>query len=393
VAGVQPQPPAASRPDRFDFDRVIPRRGTSSFKWDRYPSEQLPLWVADMDFAAPPVVLDALRRRIDHGVLGYALVSDSLTEAIAGHLHSQYGWSIEREWLVLLPGVVPGLMLTCWAFAEAGDEVMLITPAYPPFFEVAASRERRILTVPAAEEDGRYLLPLEAMEAAVTPRTRVLLFCHPHNPFGRVWDRDELAAVHDFCRRHELVLCSDEIHCDLILDDIRHVPSATVGEDAPARTVTLMSPSKTFNLPGLQFAFAVIPDAGLRRRFRDAGGGLFDHDYPGVFGSTAAEAAYRQGEPWRRALLEYLRGNRDLVERFVRDELPGFSVAHAQATYLAWIDARCCLPREPGALFAEGGVALSDGGHFGAPGYVRLNFGCPRSLLREALARMRAAVA
>jgi len=249
-----------------------------------------------------------------------------------------------------------------------------------------------MLAVASFVRDGRWQLPLAAMEAAVTPATRVLVFCHPHNPFGRVWSRDELKQVVDFCRRHDLVLCSDEIHCDLILDDARHVPTVTVDEAAKERTITLMAPSKTFNLPGLQFAYAVIPDADLRRRFRDAGGGLFEHDLPGVFGIAATEAAYRDGGPWRQALLEYLRGNRDMIERFVADELPGFGTTHVEATYLAWLDARCCLPREPYRLFLEAGVALSEGSHFGAPGYVRLNFGCPRSVLQKALERMAAAV-
>lgn len=387
---MNPQSASSDPGQRFDFDRVIRRRGTASFKWDTYTPDRLPLWVADMDFAAPPVVLEALRRRVDHGVFGYAVMPDSLYEAIAAHLLHRYGWRIEHDWIVILPGVVPGLALACWAFAEAGDEVMLITPAYPPFFEVACARDRRMLAIPSTVLDGRWQLPLEAMEAAVTPRTRVLLFCHPHNPIGRVWSREELVQVQEFCRRHDLILCSDEIHCDLILDDLSHVPGATVHESAPERTITLMAPSKTFNLPGLQFAFAVIPDADLRRRFRDAGGGLVEHDLPGVFGVAATEAAYREGEPWRQALLEYLRGNRDLVERFVAEELPGFGTTHVEATYLAWLDARCCLPAEPYRLFLDAGVALSEGGDFGAPGYVRLNFGCPRSVLLEALRRMAA---
>jgi len=229
------------------------------------------------------------------------------------------------------------------------------------------------------------------MEAALTPDTRLFVLCHPHNPLGRVWRRDELAAIVDFCRRHDLVLCSDEIHCDLVLDDLPHVPTATLSTEAAARTVTLMSPSKTFNLPGLNFAYAIIPDPGLRGRYLAAGDGLLP--FPGCFALTAAEAAYREGGPWHTALLDYLRGNRDLVERVVMEQLGPLTTTHVEATYLAWLDARGLGLPDPARTFREAGVALSDGADFGAPGWLRLNFACPRSTLHEALARMKRAVA
>ncbi len=229
------------------------------------------------------------------------------------------------------------------------------------------------------------------MEAALTADTRVLLFCHPHNPLGRVWDADEVAAIADFCRRHELVLCSDEIHCDLILDDLAHVPAATVSADAAARTVTLMSPSKTFNLPGLNFAFAVIPDAEVRRRFRAAAAGLLP--FPGCFAIAAAEAAYRDGDDWLQELLVYLRGNRDLVETVVAESLPGVTMTHVEATYLAWLDVRGLDLADPGGACVRAGAALSDGATFGAHGYLRLNFACPRGMLEEGLRRVRLALA
>jgi cystathionine beta-lyase len=227
------------------------------------------------------------------------------------------------------------------------------------------------------------------MEAALTPDTRVLILCHPHNPLGRVWRRDEVAAIVDFCHRHDLVLCSDEIHCDLVLDDLEHVPAATLSVEAAARTVTLMSPSKTFNLPGLNFGVAIVPDPGLRKRFCAAAEGLLPD--PGCFALAAAEAAYREGGPWLDELLEYLRGNRDLIERFVAEKLPGMTTTHVEATYLAWLDARGLGFADPARAFRQAGVALSDGIEFGAPGFLRLNFACPRSTLEEALERMRRA--
>ena len=286
--------------DAAFFDRPIERRGTASFKWDMYGEDALPLWVADMDFASPPPVVEALAAAVEHGVFGYALAPDSLVEAIVEHLERRYGWSIEPEWIAWLPGIVPGLNLACEAFAAAGEGVMTVTPVYPPFLEAPGNRHRRLVTVPAELRDGRWELPLAAMEAAVTPDVRVLFFCHPHNPLGRVWRRDEVEAVLDFCRRHDLLLVSDEIHCDLILDDLAHVPSALAGPEDAARIVTFMSPSKTFNLPGLNFAFAIVADKETRHRLLRPAEGLLP--FPGCFAISAAEAAYREGGEWHEGL-------------------------------------------------------------------------------------------
>jgi len=367
------------------FDRPIARRGTASFKWDMYEAGVLPLWVADMDFASPPPVAEALAAAVEHGVFGYALAPDSLGEAIVAHLERRYRWRVEPEWIAWLPGIVPGLNLACEAFAGPGEGVMTVTPVYPPFLEAPANRRRRLITVPAAVREGRWELPLDGMEAAVTPDTRVLLFCHPHNPLGRVWRRDEVVAVLDFCRRHDLVLVSDEIHCDLILDDLAHVPSALAGPDDADRIVTFMSPSKTFNLPGLNFAFAIAADKKVRRRLlRPAKGFL---PFPGYFAIGAAEAAYRHGGEWHDALLAYLRGNRDVLEATVA-ELPRVTMTHVEATYLAWLDVRELGLEDPAAACRSAGVALSAGAAFGDPAYLRLNFGCPRATLDEALRRL-----
>ena len=375
--------------DSSFFDARIERRDTASFKWDMYGEDELPLWVADMDFASPPPVVEALEARAAHGVFGYALTTCSLVEAIAAHFERRYGWRIEEDWIVWLPSVVPGLNLACDAFAAPGEAVMTVTPVYPPFLGAPANRDRRLITVPAKLADGRWELPLDGMEAAVTPDTRVLLFCHPHNPLGRVWRRDEVEAVLDFCRRHDLVLVSDEIHCDLILDDVAHVPAATLaGPDDAGRIVTLSSPSKTFNLPGLNYAFAIVPDEELRQRFVRPGKGLLP--FPGCFAVTAAEAAYRDGGEWHAALLDYLRGNRDALEAFVAAELPRVRMTHVEATYLAWLDVRELGLEDPAAACRSAGVALSAGAAFGDPAYLRLNFGCPRATLDEALRRLTA---
>ncbi len=367
------------------FDRPPDRTGTSSYKWNKYPAGILPLWLADMDFPSPEPVVAALRDRARHGVFGYSLVPDSLVEAIRSYLDDRYGWRILPEWIVWLPSVVPGLNLACRAFADQGEAVMTVTPVYPPFLEAPPLQGRRLIAVPAEREDGRWQMPLAAMEAAVTPQTRVFFFCHPHNPLGRTWRRDEVAAVVDFCRRHRLVLCSDEIHCDLQLDGLEHVPAAMLaGEDDGL--VTLMSPSKTFNLPSLGFAFAVIADPGLRERFTAGGAGLLP--FPGCFAIAGAEAAYREGGPWLAELLEHLRGNRDLVEEAVARSLPGVRTTHVEATYLTWLDVRPLRLPDAARACLDAGVALSDGATFGAPGHLRLNFACPRSTLHEALKRL-----
>lgn len=370
----------------FDFDDPIERRGTASFKWDLHGGEVLPLWVADMDFASPPQVVEALEDRAAHCVYGYSLVPDSLVEAVVEHLDRRYGWRIEGEWIVWLPSVVPGLNLACDAFAEPGEGVLTVTPVYPPFLEAPGQRGRRLVTVPADLRAGRWELPLDGLETAAAAGARVLLLCHPHNPLGRVWRRDEVEAVVDLCRRHDVVLISDEIHCDLILDDLAHVPAALACPDDADRIVTLMSPSKTFNLPGLNFAFAVVADKALRRRFLRPGKGLLP--FPGCFAVTGAEAAYREGSEWREALLAYLRGNRDALESFVAAELPGVHMTHVEATYLAWLGVDGLGLDDPAAACRSAGVELSAGAAFGDPAYLRLNFGCRRATLDEALRRL-----
>ena len=369
----------------FDFDAPIERRGTDSFKWDLYGDDVLPLWVADMDFASPPPVVEALEARAAHGVLGYSLVPDSLGEAIVDHLERRYGWRIAGEWIVWLPSVVPGLNLACDAFAAPDQTVLTMTPVYPPFLEAPGQRGRRMATVPAELTSGRWELPLEGLEVAAAD-ARVLFLCHPHNPLGRVWRRDEVEVVVDLCRRHDLVLISDEIHCDLLLDDLEHVPAALACPGDADRIVTLMSPSKTFNLPGLNFAFAIVADKELRRRFLRPGRGLLP--FPGCFAVTAAEAAYRGGGAWHDGLLRYLRANRDALEAFVAAELPRVRMTHVEATYLAWLDVRDLGLEDPAAACRSAGVALSAGAAFGDPAYLRLNFGCRRETLDEALRRL-----
>jgi cystathionine beta-lyase len=374
----------------FDFDAPIDRRGTFSEKWDRYGSDVIPLWVADMDFAAPEPILEALRARIEHGVFGYTRVPPELLEVFCAHVHNRHGWTISPDWLVPIPGLVCGLNITCAAVGRPGDSVLTATPVYPPFFSAPKNADRAVIRVPLACTGERWHFDLDAVERAIRPDTRLFLLCNPHNPVGRCFDRDELLAVAELRERHDLVLCSDEIHNELILDEgKRHIPIASLDPAIARRTITLMAPSKTFNIPGLGASMAIISDPELRVRFQRAMAGIVPHI--NVMGVVATLAAYRECGDWHRALLDYLRQNRDLVAAEVA-HMPGLRASPVEATYLTWIDARALGQDDPARFFEAVGVGLSDGRPFGAPGFLRLNFGCPRSLLREALGRMRSAV-
>jgi cystathionine beta-lyase len=371
-----------------DFDRPVDRRGTNSLKWDLYKGKEIiPLWVADMDFRVSPAILSALQAHVDHGVFGYTLVPDELVDVIVRRLATQYTWKIEDDWIVWLPGLVTGINVACRAVGDTGDEVLTTVPIYPPFLTAPGNSSRELITVPLIEKTGGWEFDFDLLERAITPRTRMLLLCSPHNPTGRVFTRNELSTLADICERNDLVICSDEIHCELVLDKDRdHIPTANLSAEVEQRTITLMAPSKTFNIPGLGCSFAVISDEQLRRQFLQAMKGIVPH--VNALGYTAALAAYRDSRDWHLAMLDYLRENRDSVERFI-EAMPGLSMHHVEATYLAWIDTRETGMENPVTIFEEAGVGLSDGKPFGAEGFVRLNFGCPRPVLEEALERMR----
>lgn len=374
------------------------RRATESLKWRLYAPDVLPLWVADMDVAAPEPVLEALRRRLDHGILGYPEASmspeagaEGLREVLVDRLVRRYGWEVPPEAIVFVPGVVTGFNLACHALGQPGDAVLVQPPVYTPFLHAPGQAGLERQEAPLAQRaDGTYGIDLEAFEAAVTARTKAFILCNPHNPVGRVWTREELAGLAEVCLRHRITLVSDEIHCDLLYDGRAHVPMASLDPEVARHTITLMAPSKTFNIAGLTCSFAVIPDPWLRRTFLRARRGLVP--WVNLLGLVAAEAAYREGQPWLDEVLAHLDGNRRALAGAVAKDLPGVRMALPEATYLAWLDCReAGLGPEPGAAFLERAkVALNDGATFGREGggFVRLNFGCRREVLLEALARM-----
>jgi len=377
-----------------DFDRIIDRQHSDSVKWRRFDEDVLPLWVADMDFAAPAPVIRALQERVAHGIFGYGQPPDGLREVIQERLACLYSWHVALEDIFFIPGVVTGFNLACDAISVPGDEILVEAPVYPPMLAAPGNTGRVCRVVPLAEGRERYERDLDAFERAITKRTSIFLFCNPHNPVGRVFEQAELERLAEICLRHDVVICSDEIHCDFIYPGHRHIPIASLTPEVAARTITLIAPSKTFNIAGLSCSVGIVQDPDLRARLLQANTGLVSH--VNVLGFAAALAAYRDGQPWLNALLAYLEANRDYVVEYVAACLPGVKCQRPEGTFLAWLDCReAGIPGDPCNFFIEHArVALNDGAAFGAggEGFVRLNFGCPRSILTEALERIQAAL-
>lgn len=379
----------------FNFDLPIDRLCSphdDALKWRRYAGQDiLPMWVADMDFGVSPAILSGLQSRLSHGVFGYPEATDTVRNAVLCHLDRDLGWSVDPDWLVWLPGLVTGLNLACRAVGEAGDAVVTAVPIYPPFMSAPRLNDRQLQTVPLVRSGRQWIWDLDALAKTVNHRTRLLMLCNPHNPVGRVWQRDELLAIADMAERNDWVICSDDIHCELVLEPgVRYTPLASLSPEIARRTITLLAPSKTYNIPGLGASFAVIPDVALRRRFERSMSGIVPHI--NVLGFAAMAAAYQAGQPWRDAVIAYLRCNRDQLISCI-NRIPRLAVDLPEATYLAWIN--CAGLQLPAGLsaarfFEQAGVGLSPGEDYlpGATDHVRLNFGCTRATLDEALLRM-----
>ncbi len=389
------------------FTTVSDRLAWSSTKWEKYRGRDIiPLWIADMDFPTAPAVQRAVMAHAEHGNYGYMVPPRQLPADLATYYQAHYGWTIEPEWIVWLPGLVLGINLAVKTCCRPGESAVTFSPVYPPFLHAARLQACASIEVPLVLDgeatlargrgELRYRIDFAALEAALRPDTRLLLLCHPHNPVGSLFSQAELDALADLCSERELYVCSDEVHCDLILDGkTPHRAFADLLQSrspaAFARSITLHGPGKVFNLAGLGIAWAIIPDAGLRKRFQAAMQRLVPD--PACFGYTALQAALREGEPWRQALLGQLRENRDKVSAALDQmQLPH---SHPAATYLTWIDARRLVASVGNVAqwFETHGVGLSDGADFGAPGFLRLNFGTPPVILDDALQRMQRAIA
>jgi len=377
----------------FDFDQIIERRGTDSIKWGLYEDDVLPMWVADMDFASPPAVVDALKSRAEHGVFGYAAEPPELRELFVERLEALYGWRVTRDDLMLLPNVVVGFNVICRALGRPGNSLLIQPPIYFPILRVPenAFLKSRFSEI-APNASGAYEIDFDAFERDAA-RSRVFLLCNPHNPIGRVYTRDEVERMAEICLRHDVLVCSDEIHADFVFDGRAHVPIGSTNREMAANSVTLFAPNKTYNLAGIPCALAVVANETHREAIRAASRDQIPH--LGALSFAAAVAAYRDGQPWLDALIAYLQANRDFVTQFVRSEMPSLALPPVEGTYLAWLDCREAIGEQPHRFFLEHArVALNDGAAFGlgGEGFVRLNFACPRSVLEEGLQRMKRAL-
>lgn len=386
---------------KYNFDVNMERRGTNCEKWDYLEEEfgkkdLLALWVADMDFSAPPEVLDALHKKIDEGALGYPIAPDSLLKAITDWQKDRHGWKIGKESVTWAPGVVAGLAFSIMAYTKPGDGVIIQTPVYPPFYSTISESGRRIVKNPLKREKGRYVMDLEGLEKLITPTCRTLILCSPHNPVARVWTREELEVLSELAERKDMIIISDEIHQDLVYSDAKHISIASLSKEISSRTVTFVAPSKTFNIAGMNSSVALIPDEKLRARYVS----VLNRMHLGslsILGLTAMETAYSKCADWLDELMTYLEENRDFTEKFVRERMPKAKMDHPEGTYVFWIDFRGYgfdSEKLMDFLVNEAGVALNNGRNFGTEGdgFARINIGTNRERLKEALEKIAVAL-
>ncbi len=381
----------------YDFDKVVDRTGTNCIKWDFADlffgtKGPLPMWVADMDFEAPKPVIEAIKKRAEHGVFGYTGRPDSYYDAVIGWLGKKAGWKIDREWIDSAPGVVSAIHLSIMALSHPGDSVIVQTPVYYPFFSAVKHTGRQLIKSSLKNVDGHYEMDLDDLERKIDSRTRIMILCSPHNPVSRVWKRDELAKLGEICSRSDIKIISDEIHSDLVFDGYKHTPIASLSEEFAMRTITCIAPSKTFNLAGLSAACVIIPEKKLMNEYKNmassAGIGLTN-----LFGVVALEAAYSSGEEWLEQLLPYIRENYNYMRDFLAENLPEIVVTELEGTYLAWLDFRqygLSVEELRDALYTRARVGFEDGSVFGEEGmgFMRVNLACPRAIVKEAMTRL-----
>jgi cysteine-S-conjugate beta-lyase len=377
---------------KYNFDEIVNRKNTDSFKWDFYndPEDMISMPVADMDFRSPEPILEALKEVTEHGVFGYSIIPDELKNVLQERLERLYGWKTEKEWQVWIPGLVPAITATCRAIGEIGDGVLTSIPVYHPFHLAPGYVGKKLQTFPIIEVENRWTFDFEALENAITPETKLFMLCNPYNPAGTVFTKDELEKLVVICQKYSIVICADEIHCDLILDiNKKHIPVASLSQEAENMTVTLLAPSKTFNVAGLGCSVAIIPNPELRQKFNAAKDGFF----PPIprHSMVAALSAYRDCEDWRLQLIDYLKANHD----YLFQELNGYKglkMLPLEATYLSWIDARETGISDIQERILKAGVRLIDGKLFMGEGFLRLNFACSKSVLVEAVKRIKEAL-
>jgi len=371
------------------FDTAVDRTKSHCEKWDKYKNQDvIPMWVADMDFKSAQPIIDALHERVEHGVFGYTSVDDGTNQAVVDFISRHYDWQIKPEWIVWIPGVVPGMNIACRSVET--DDVIINTPIYPHFVKAPLNAGKNLIKVPMIEKNNRWTIDFEAFEKSITPTCKLFMFCNPYNPGGTVFTKNELEKLSQICIKHDLTICSDEIHADLIVNpDAKHIPIASLNSDIMKKSITLYAPSKTFNIAGLQSSYAVIPDVNIRKNFQRTLAGLMSQI--NLLAITATKVAYTSCDEWLQALKLYLAGNLELVQNFATKN-PQIKLLDQDATYLAWIDMSELKLENPYEYFLQYGVGLSEGEPFGDKNFVRLNFGTQRELLKEGLERMNKAI-
>ena len=385
---------------KYNFDELIDRRGTDAIKWDGVKErwgrdDLLPMWVADMDFRTPPFVMDALRKRLEHEVLGYTSVCKEWYSAICAWLQKRHQWKVEAKQLTFVPGIVRGQAYTLMCFTQPNDKIMVMSPVYPPFFNVTLKLNREVVYSSLDLKDGQYEIDFDRFKQDIKG-CRALILCNPHNPGGRVWSKEELEQIAEICYDNQVLVISDEIHADLTLPAYKHHPFASVSEKAAQNSITLMAPSKAFNMPGLASSYAVIINEALNKQFQEyMKAGEFSDGH--MLAYIGAAAAYQEGEEWLEQMLEYIEGNIEYTANFLRTHIPSIGMIRPQASYLIFLDCRKLnlTQEELVKLFVEKAhLALNDGAAFGKEGvgFMRLNIGCPRAILQQALQQLSEAV-
>jgi cystathionine beta-lyase len=385
----------------YDFDTIIDRTSHNSVKWTIMKQrtgldDLIPLWIADMDFSCPPEVVEALQERATHPIYGYTVTSEDYHSGLIKWMDKRHGWKgVKKDWIIWTPGVVAGLSIAIQAYSHPGDKVIIQPPVYHPFKNQILSTGRQIVENPLKIKNRNYVMDFKDLEEKINERTKMIIICSPHNPIGRVWKRDELEKFVTICKEKDCIIVSDEIHNDLILGDIKHTPTAIISKDAMQRTVTLVAPSKTFNLAGLTNANAIIPNKKLREDFKTQASKCSGHS--NIFGMVAQDAAYNKGEAWLEELLTYLRGNLKYLEEFLAEKLPELKLYPLEGTYLAWIDCTSLglndkqlndFMLKKAKLWLDEGVLFGTGGTM----FMRINIACPRLLLKQALENLKKAV-
>lgn len=387
--------------EQYNFDELIERRGTDCVKVDEVETrfgrpDLIPLWVADMDFRTPHFIVDALKKRCEHAIFGYTFASDAYYNSIIHWVKNLHQWSIEREWLSYIPGIVKGIGQAVMCFTAPGEKVIIQPPVYHPFRIVPTLEGRTVVNNPLRIVNGKYTMDFEQLESVIDEKCKLFILCNPHNPGGIVWEKETLQQLAAICSKHNILVVSDEIHAEMVYPEYKHHPFATVSEAAAQHSITFMAPSKTFNIAGIVSSYAIIPDPVIRKKFF----GFLEAselDSAHIFAYAATSAAYEQGESWRRQMIKYVKDNVSFVDHYLKTHIPGIKAYLPQASFLVWLDCRTLnlSQSELVSLFVnEARLALNDGSMFGpgGEGYMRLNVGCPRSILEKALNNLKTAL-